>query len=625
MRIKSAWLTAAAAVLLSGCVHEDMGAAAGAYADGEAALAFRATVVDGSELQTRADNNNADEQEHIWTNPPKDVTYEEFKRTRFYIYEEEQDADGNPTDWTQAIGTYWVGSGNQGQLDPVFEEFHADRLLWRKNNTPHRFWSWTWPMDDDDWEGSGSDDAQGGSEPGDGQTDAAAGYEPLNQSEIEEYIKLKYFDFQDSGLGDGEDGWNNGAVLERLVGATTDRAYTYIDDGKYVPLQFRHLVSKIVVGSFVLVDAQGATHNNLKGNITFMGLPKRAILYPRPEGNGFRPVVKIDEEHPYGETVTTKCPWIERKTNKDYEDANKEYLNHTLRFAIKNEGITQNGVETGYDTFYIAPEVDFDDVEFEVEFLQKVNDNWVPNTEYNSRGNYYGTFKSVTFRRVKDTDYDGEGGENVGTETSPKYSKVLHAGEVMVINMTIYEQGSPGMGVDIKDWNSERGKGVLHHIRPGIYSDAEARSLRDALSSNPTKEKLEEMGILYADKDEGVDDEYKDVFRMYHDVTLPEPKEFPIPDGYILDGMGFTLKFEDSAPDHQITIGNMRDIYITNGHYTIYIDADGNILWLDEKTGEYQETGGNVNAESTTIDLTNGTITSQTNKKGPAEPEPDEP
>ena len=76
----------------------------------------------------------------------------------------------------------------------------------------------------------------------------------------------------------------------------------------------------------------------------------------------------------------------------------------------------------------------------------------------------------------------------------------------------------------------------------------------------------------------------------YHFRLYPEENK-----DVILDGMGYTISFIEQYPAHAepheyFYIGNVRDVYVTNGETTIYFDDEGNICRLDEKTGKYKPT-----------------------------------
>ena len=96
------------------------------------------------------------------------------------------------------------------------------------------------------------------------------------------------------------------------------------------------------------------------------------------------------------------------------------------------------------------------------------------------------------------------------------------------------------------------------------------------------------MDELYSD---GTTEDGKTIFHVYGNVTLEfgedEEVSFPIPEDHILDGMGYTLTIKPETGS--IKIGNMRDVYISNGVDTVYIDSDGRICRPDE-TGKFVRT-----------------------------------
>lgn len=77
--------------------------------------------------------------------------------------------------------------------------------------------------------------------------------------------------------------------------------------------------------------------------------------------------------------------------------------------------------------------------------------------------------------------------------------------------------------------------------------------------------------------------------------------------------MGHTLKMSpNSSTPHKIRIGNCRDIYITDGEYTVYIDPEGKIFTVNAD-GTMTDTGNKLtklSGQKTNyqIDLTNGSF-----------------
>lgn len=77
---------------------------------------------------------------------------------------------------------------------------------------------------------------------------------------------------------------------------------------------------------------------------------------------------------------------------------------------------------------------------------------------------------------------------------------------------------------------------------------------------------MEELFNLYG---ETTDDGDK-VFKIYENVTVTG-NNFPARGDYMIDGMGHTITMGSSP----VTVGAMRDVYLTDGTNIVYIDNDG--------------------------------------------------
>lgn len=621
-----------------GCVREETFDGSDSVSAGE--ITFRANLDDG----TFATRSGA-------TLP---VTPDDFGETIFYIYERGVNDKDAPTEDAE-MRPYWLATGYQGQLDimphdkiPEWEVVGDDdqnkklpKLNWFLPDTDHRFWSWTWPLGVRDYSGVDLTTA-----PNDevlvfidSDFPSLAGND---DGSTQKTARRTRADDEDPDVPSGEDGpeekpgvtretWHNGEALERLVGAKTDRPYMFNQDGRYVPFTYKHLVSKIILGDFWLVDNTGATQKDLQARITFYGMPKRAMFFPLPAPDTksgdpdypAAPYVIIDHTDPYGkdkkpgdlttEEAIKQFPSVpvsgsgttEKTTPFQYD------LNEYLSFYILNKGedLDNNGnrrpdVEPykGHDVFYICPEVDFSQLEYKVEFMEYDKDKktYKPHSRYGSRGGYFGNFSAVQFMREVETE-DGE------TTLVADPERVLHAGEVMVLNMTVYEKSGPGAGVWIRNWDSEKLKSATHHNHKGIYSDGEATAVRSAFTSGASDATRDAAYEIYGEDEEVTDENgetrTEKVIRLYSDITFQCSTSGTTSEGlyyhfriypatYILDGMGYTISFaEPSSYGHEehktFTIGNMRDVYITNGTVTVYIDPEGWVCRMDEETGKY--------------------------------------
>lgn len=576
-------------MFLAACVDDKMPSRSEWEADGS--LTFGASIDNKISLASRGG-----ELEPI--NP------DDFGETVFYIYEQGLWHDGNNANQKlQAqVAPYWLESGALGQLD-IMAGYEDIKLNWYVADTEHRFWSWTWPLDTRNYSNvdiSNDPDTEviefiDSDFPLPTQKDADGNIIESNEPKTEAQL------------------WKNGEALSRLVGTTTQRPYIFNQDGRYVPLTYRHLVSRIILGEFILIDNTGASVKDLKARITFYGMPKRAMFYPLPQDvddKSVAPYVIIDPTDPYGTLKDKNTKTAE--TDVKASEAFKYDINQCLTFYISNEGgdNTNNG-STGSnpdadsnvhrDMFYICPEVDFTNLQYKVEFVEYSKDKqqYIPHTRYGNRGGYFGDFKSIQFKR----EIDGE--EVVATD------RILHAGEEMVINMTVYEKSGPGAGVWIRNWDTEKLKSATHHVHNGIYSDAEASGCRETLGSSSTSadQKNDAYGIYGEDEDIDGDGVKEKVVHVYSDISVSSNHFRLYPNGdtnYILDGMGYTLTFvntstTDKTPYKYCYIANARDIYLSNGIDTVYIDRDGYVWRIDKETGEYVITSERVTANNTVI------------------------
>lgn len=561
------------AVVSWGCVNDERMSAGTTTSPGE--ITFMAMQNRETSMATRA--------EAIPVNP------DDFGNTDFYIYETGTyvDKQANVTEQRAEVGVYWLASGVEGQLDYKGQE--EEKLNWFAADTEHLFWSWTWPLAEKDYSKVNFD------------TKPKA--EPLTF--ISSDFPLPEDPDHPRDLTPSE-AWRNGEALEQLVGTMTERPYIFNEDGRFVPLTYKHLVSKIILGKFILVDNTGSQQNDLKARITFYGMPKRAMFYPVPAvdaaGNKVAPYVTIDYTDPYGinhkPDEITKEELIKAVPQEvDYDT--KEYLT----FYITNEGGDNTNTGTNPDAdsnvhpdlFYICPEVDFTDLEYKVEFVEYDTDTktYIPHTRYGNRGGYFGNFKSIQFKREVD------GVEVVATD------RKLHAGEIMMLNMTVYEKSGPGAGVYIRNWESNKLKSATHHVHKGIYSDAEAAAVRTTFQktsdSDEVTDERRDSYAIYGEDEEDADRNTEHVIHLYSDVTLANTSgpfnfkmyyEVPPAADVILDGMGYTISFINNSSTNKVVfetfvIGNMRDVYITNGIGTVYIDPQGQICRMNEETGKY--------------------------------------
>ena len=357
----------------------------------------------------------------------------------------------------------------------------------------------------------------------------------------------------------------NNAVYEHFIGAKSG-SFAYNEHGKYVELTFHHLVSKIKVESLILIQPDGSVQKDLQADMTFVGLPIEATFYPHPEPGdasgapaNWRPYVGS----PYVESPDTG-----------------------VTYYINNRANTQ-------DLFYICPEVNFKNIDFQIKI----------NTEgYEKLQTYYGTFDDVVFEREPGWGYD----RPFDQEGNPEDSKILHAGEMMRLHIVLIPGKGPGLKVIIQKWSTDKPVESQYHSHQGFYTDAELQEMMDILYGinaetydNPPPE-LEMLFEMYGYTEDG-----KKYFPLYDNLTPKKGNStsniFPIPPGYIIDGMGHTVTLKTNwgsywsgePASNYFNIGGIcRDIYFSdeNGNNTIYIDPQGFIWVTDQNTGELVRT-----------------------------------
>lgn len=507
------------------------------FSSGDRAVKFGVSIEDTHRLNTRAD-----EEDDNNTGNGLDSVYVAIDPwdTDFYVQLNTQGENGEEI---QQYGTYIVESGYEGRLAPKTPE---DQLDWQSINTPHTFYSWTVP-----WMTTAQN----------ANTDA----ESSGAEESNEYVPSDSpvdVHFYNSSEQSGYYQNFNNAILEKFIGAKSN-SYTYTEHGKYVSLTYHHLVSKIKVDNLILIESNGAIREDLQADMTFLNMPVKATFYPHPKKNdpsgapeNWRPYVGA----PYEESPDTGVTYyIWNYTNID-------------------------------DIFYICPEVDFSNIDYQI----KINSE-----QFQHYDTYYGNFNDVIFERKSNYQYDGQYGNND--------EKILHAGEEMHITITLIPGIGPGLKVIIEDWSVSDPRESEYHPFQGFYTDAEVNAFLDLLFSfdeseyyqDPPSEALQLLFDMYGYEKDG-----KKYFPLYSNVTAEKGGKtsniFPVPNGFIIDGMGHTITlslnsgnyFGTGKSEKYYNIGPCRDVYLSdpNGENTIYIDSDGFVWITNPLTGQLEIT-----------------------------------
>lgn len=514
-------------------------------------ISFDVSLVENGIVDTRADNTG---------NPGLDSIYVAYNPWNQDFYIQLNTVGENGEDITE-YGVYGVPSAYEGRLD---SKNASDALNWKNLDKPHTFYSWTipWMTTDPKYTGDSSDSS--GKSTGTG-TGTETYYIPSNDT-IPVY-------FYNSSEEYGFEKNKNNAIYEGFIGAKSE-PYTYVEHGKYVELTFHHLVSRIKIESLILIQTDGSVQKDLQADMTFVNMPIKGTFYPNPSQ-------KMDPSELEENNIT--IGW------RPYVGA--PYVNSPdtgVTYYIKNKA-------DNLDLFYICPEVNFADIHYQI----KINSEG-----YETLKTYYGTFDDVVFERTP----AGLGYNRPDETHDYDDSKILHAGEEMRLSIVLIPGKGPGLKVIIEDWSTEQPVESQYHSHPGFYSDAELQQMLDELFSfgedqynNPPPE-LDLLFEMYGYEENG-----KKYFPLYENMTPRKGNSvsniFPVPPGYIIDGMGHTVTLKTNwgnywgiGSDNYFNIGGeVRDIYFTdeNGEHTIYIDVNG-YIWVTNSQGVLERTDNKI-------------------------------
>lgn len=585
----------------------------------------------GTRLEFKATVTDQDAVTRALTQTPVNVEPNEFDGY-FYIQvndpEYKSAPDAEPVNASK-FGVYKVPRGGNGGVLEYAGSNVLNKPNWYTLDDDHYFWSWTLPWTEakaehgvqfDTW-GNDVDEngvvirsTRDGEEDGDGEGEDdgedTPSYDPvdpdvyLNTNPIR--IKLRNTSASEFHYVDNEEekdsswmagSWGNGYFLEKFIGAKSG-PYDFRRNGVEVPLQFRHLMSKISIRSLLFYKADGTTEEDLKANITFINMPTEFTFYPHPTEQDV-------EDNPDNSYIKADGPPIV-VTNQQSADPNGGIMfGFTNPIDLLPEEDPDNKVQFR-DKFYICPEVDFSKVSFKVEILGGA---------FMNRGEYYGDFASVAFERDPEAgnDYDNvtDGEGNYVDDT-----KVLHAGETMYFDLIVREYGGGGYTIYVRGWSTRPQQKTKHYPHPGIYVDGEATELISTSQSASAKFDLYGDGFWDGEDQPATPSlpDHLGLFHLYTDLDMGNRTAFPLDKEYLLNGMGYVLKFSPTNTDTTtVTIGKMVDIYIEMNGYTVYIDPEGWIYVNNPQTGEYSPTGQqldiNANKASFTLNVATGQIT----------------
>lgn len=373
-------------------------------------------------------------------------------------------------------------------------------ITWQSVKNPHKFYGWTLPWipfeNQDPYLEEGDDHLKDGTlisfDPGDG----------IYQKEI-----------------DGKDASFYEDYMEKFIGAYNGPV-VYNENGEYVSLQFRHLVSKIYIENFnyAYIDENGEAKNSpVSGQITLMGLPARGFFYRIGE-NG--PIIIPD---PTSTQVT-------------YDVSSKT-------------------------TLYVCPNMDFKNISYRISSVSNVE----------SPGDFLGDFSSISFDRDLN---DWWVMKNMAEHPNSTPHTTLYAGETLTLKMTLRQTFGNYIAAAVGNWGTETAREGGAYPYPGFYNGNELKNMTNYFQGDYSKELEEQLFKNYGDQENGE-------YRLYNDIDGIQ-YGFKTGKKYVLNGMGHTLTINPYSSG-VVKITRCYNIYISDGNgHTIYIDENFDIYTVAE-------------------------------------------
>lgn len=375
-------------------------------------------------------------------------------------------------------------------------------ITWQSTQTSHYFYGWTLPWIP--WENNDPYLEEGPQYLQDG---TFVSFEPDNEM----YKKEAENGTESSTYADN---------LEKFIGASKGPVI-YNDNGEYVNLQFRHLVSKIYIEQFnyAYIDENGNPQTpGVDGKMTLIGLPAQGFFYREGE-NG--PIVKPDPE----------------STQVTYDVRSRT-------------------------TLYVCPNIDFSKISYRISSSNRVIEG---------RGDFLGDFSSISFDRdLNDWWVEKNMEEHPGSDPTT----TLYAGETMTIRMTLRQSIGNYIAASVGSWGTQSVREAGAYPYPGIYNGNELNSMTNYFQGGYTDELEERMFNNYGDK------ENKE-YRLYEDIEGIS-HGFKTGKKYILNGMDHTLTITPHSSG-VVKITKCYNIYITDGKgHTIYIDKNFDVYIVND-------------------------------------------
>lgn len=382
----------------------------------------------------------------------------------------------------------------------ILRSYQEERpITWQSVQSPHYFYGWTLPwLEKDPYLEDGELYLKDGT---------PLSFEPGHEM----YSKI-----EDNGTVTSSYDY----CLERFIGASNGPV-TYNENGEYVNLQFRHLVSKIYINNFryAYIDKDGKPANpSVTGEMTLIGLPAQGFFYREGE-NG--PIVIPDPE----------------STQVTYNVASKT-------------------------TLYVCPNIDLSKIEYRITSSSKVIE---------SAGDFLGDFSSISLTRDLD-DWWVKKNMQEHPESDP--ATTLYAGEILTLNLTLRQSIGNYIAASVGNWGTKDPREAGAYPYPGFYNGNELKNMSNYFQNGYTEELEDRMFNDYGDKD-------NNEYRLYNDIDGIN-YGFKTGKKYVLNGLGHTLTIRPYSSG-VVKITKCYDIYITDGNgHTIYIDNNFDVYIVND-------------------------------------------
>lgn len=291
----------------------------------------------------------------------------------------------------------------------------------------------------------------------------------------------------------------NNLDYEYFVG-TTEGPMDYGTHGVTVGLNFKHLVSKIVIDRITLVRSDGSTNSNVWKDV-------RSIIFPNmpTKGTFTTGVAKgqkmevVHSEDPEDRDITFQV--------SDYEDYYEK--NQSIAFYVFPQSFND---ENDYGKFYIS--LNYDGIRM-----------------------YEGSLKDLVNENDPDQPLTG-----------------INAGECLTVRLVLTDEKVEGFYVYIENWNTAEPGTVSDKPYQGIGSAGEIEHNVEDKGNNSFEFKKDFLDELVYEEQDG-----KKVVRLSDNIDL---SQFPnitlvIPEGYILDGCNLNIECPGLTLE-----GKYRNVYI---------------------------------------------------------------